>query len=104
MNGILPLARDGRSRESGVDADRQIKLAGLGLERVVDRIAAVVHDVAPEAGADADVADRIVSHERFDLLERLHRSQEIESAGSEHEAFGMLLRELRSAGTRLIDA
>ena len=56
--------------DAGVHAQRQVRLAALRVERVVDRVAGRVHAVAPEARPDDGVDDRVVAHERCEAAQR----------------------------------
>ena len=66
VDRVLRVARDRRPGQAGVDAQRQLELAALRVEREVHRVAGRVHAVAPEARADDRVRDRVVAHEALE--------------------------------------
>ena len=66
VDRVLHLARDRRPGDAGVHAERQVELAALRVERVVDGVARAGTCRRPRSSADDGVGDRVVAHERLE--------------------------------------
>ena len=97
MDRVLHLTGDRRPGEPGVHAQRQIELAALGVERVVDRVARRVHAVAPERRADHGVRDLVVGDEALERAQGRHRAQEVVTTDADAEAVGPRVDERQDA-------
>ncbi len=91
VHRVLGLRRQWRPWDAGVEADGQVQLAALRVERVVDGVARRVHAVAPEARPDGDVGDRVVPHERLESAHGLDRAQQVQPAHAERQPVGPLV-------------